>query len=123
LRRDPHRVRKIMEVSPMPFIRILAIFFAAALAGCSATAQDRSTGQVVDDAALTAKVKQQLVEEDNVNAASVNVTTYRGVVQLSGFVESEEAKRRAENAANDVEGVRSVQNDLRVAPAAAGKTQ
>jgi hyperosmotically inducible protein len=48
----------------------------------------------------------------------VNVTTYRGVVQLSGFVESEEAKRRAEEAANDVEGVREVKNDLRVAPPA-----
>jgi osmotically-inducible protein OsmY len=102
---------------------MIVYLFAAALIGCSATAQDRSTGQVVDDAALTAKVKQQLVEEDNVNAASVNVTTFRGVVQLSGFVESEEAKRRAENAANDVEGVRSVQNDLRIAPAGSGKTR
>ncbi|HEX5767653.1 MAG TPA: BON domain-containing protein [Burkholderiales bacterium] len=78
---------------------------------------------MIDDAALTAKVKQQLVEEDKVNAASVNVTTYRGVVQLSGFVESDEAKRRAENAAKDVEGVRSVQNDLRIAPSASGKTR
>lgn len=107
----------------MPFIRVIVFAFAAALAGCSATAQDRSTGEVVDDAALTAKVKQQLIEEDNVNAASVNVTTYRGVVQLSGFVETEEAKRRAENAANDVEGVRSVRNDLRIAPAGSGKTR
>ena len=57
------------------------------------------------------------------NAASVNVTTYRGVVQLSGFFESEEAKRRTENAAKDVAGVRSVQNDLRIAPAASGKTR
>ena len=107
----------------MPIVRIIAYFFAAALIGCSATAQDRSTGQVIDDAALTAKVKQQLVEEDKVNAASVNVTTYRGVVQLSGFVESDEAKRRAENAAKDVEGVCSVQNDLRIAPSASGKTR
>jgi hyperosmotically inducible periplasmic protein len=93
-----------------------AFALAAALAGCSATAQDRSTGQWVDDAALTAKVKTSLAEEDGVNPMSINVNTYRGVVQLSGFVESEEAKRRAENAANDVEGVRSVKNDLRVAP-------
>jgi hyperosmotically inducible periplasmic protein len=93
-----------------------AFALAAALAGCSATAQDRSTGQWVDDAALTAKVKTSLAEEDGVNLMSINVNTYRGVVQLSGFVESEEAKRRAENAANDVEDVRSVKNDLRVAP-------
>jgi hypothetical protein len=60
--------------------------------------------------------ENSLAEEDGVNPMSINVNTYRGVVQLSGFVESEEAKRRAENAANDVEDVRSVKNDLRVAP-------
>lgn len=46
----------------------------------------------------------------------MNVNTYRGTVQLSGFVDNEEARRRAENAARDVEGVRTVQNDLRIAP-------
>jgi osmotically-inducible protein OsmY len=97
-------------------IRILALSLAVALAGCAATSHDRSTGQFVDDAALTAKVKEQLVEEDGVSAGSVNVTTYRGTVQLSGFVESEDAKQRAENAARDVEGVRTVQNDLHVQP-------
>lgn len=107
----------------MQTLRMFALVLAAALAGCSATAQDRSTGEVVDDAALTAKVKASLVEEDNVNAMAVNVTTNRGVVQLSGFVETEEARRRAENAARDVEGVRSVQNDLRIQPAASGKTR
>lgn len=57
------------------------------------------------------------------SATSVNVNTYRGTVQLSGFVDNEEAKRRAENAARDVEGVRAVQNDLRIAPAGSGKTR
>jgi hypothetical protein len=108
---------------PMLLTRFAALLLAASLAACSATAQDRSTGQFVDDAALTAKVKASIAEEDGVPATSVNVTTYRGTVQLSGFVESEEAKRRAENAARDVEGVRTVQNDLRVAPAATGKTR
>jgi len=107
----------------MKLIRIIALALVAALAGCSSTAHDRSTGQVVDDAALTAKVKASIAEEDNVATTSVNVTTYRGAVQLSGFVESEEAKRRAENAARDVEGVREVYNDLRVAPAGTGKTR
>lgn len=107
----------------MNLIRIIALALVAALAGCSSTAHDRSTGQVVDDTALTAKVKASIAEEDNVATTSVNVTTYRGAVQLSGFVESEEAKRRAENAARDVEGVREVYNDLRVAPAGTGKTR
>ena len=100
----------------MHLVRIIAFALAVAIAGSSATAQDRSTGQWVDDAALTTKVKASLAEEDGVNPMSVNVNTYRGVVQLSGFVESEEAKRRAENAAKAVEGVRSVKNDLRIAP-------
>lgn len=70
----------------------------------------------MDDAALTAKVKASIAEEDKVRATSVNVNTYRSTVQLSGFVDNEEARRRAENAARDVEGVRTVQNDLRIAP-------
>lgn len=72
--------------------------------------------QDLDDAALTAKVKASIAEEDKVRATSVNVNTYRSTVQLSGFVDNEEARRRAENAARDVEGVRTVQNDLRIAP-------
>jgi osmotically-inducible protein OsmY len=107
----------------MPLKRFAPFLLAAALAGCAASAQDRSTGTVVDDAALNAKVKASIAEEDGVSATSVNVTTYRGSVQLSGFVESEEAKRRAENAARDVEGVSTVYNDLRVAPAASGGTR
>lgn len=108
---------------PTNMIRIIALALATAVAGCAATAHDRSTGQVVDDAALTAKVKASIAEEDNVATSSVNVTSYRGVVQLSGFVETEEAKRRAENAARDVEGVSQVYNDLRVAPAGTGNTR
>ena len=92
------------------------ITLAAALAGCTATAQDRRAGQVFEDGATTAKVKASIAEDHGVNLRSVNVTTDRGVVLLSGFVESEDAKRRAENAANGVEGVRFVKNDLRIAP-------
>lgn len=103
--------------------KIAPLILGAALIGCSATAQDRSTGQFIDDAALTAKVKASIAEEDKVSATSVNVSTYRGTVQLSGFVDSEAAKQAAENAARDVEGVRTVQNDLRIAPAASGKTR
>jgi osmotically-inducible protein OsmY len=60
----------------MRLFRIMTLALAAALAGCAATAQDRSTGQVVDDAALTAKVKASIAEEEGVSATSVNVTTY-----------------------------------------------
>ncbi|HEX6321188.1 MAG TPA: BON domain-containing protein [Burkholderiales bacterium] len=105
----------------MFIIRTAAAVLAAALAftqitACTATARDRSTGQVIDDSALTARVKASIAQEQGVNAAVVNVTTYRGVVQLSGFVESDEAKRRAGQAARDVEEVKEVRNDLVVAP-------
>jgi pyruvate,water dikinase len=70
--------------------------------------------RVVDDAAITAKVKAALVDAKEVSALNVNVTTYRGVVQLSGFVDSTTAAARAGEVARQIEGVRSVENDLKV---------
>jgi osmotically-inducible protein OsmY len=108
----------------MRLFRIMALVVAAALAGCTSAAKDRSIGQVFEDGAIAAKVRASIAEQQGVNPMSINVTTDRGVVQLSGFVESEEAKRSAENAANGVEGVRSVKNDLRIASGgASGRTK
>lgn len=99
-------------------VAMLACFGALQLAGCAATDGSRATGQVFDDGALTARVKAALAKEASLNTAKdVNVTTYRGVVQLSGFVESEDVARRAVAIAGDVDGVRSVDNALRVNPA------
>jgi osmotically-inducible protein OsmY len=89
----------------------------AQVAGCAADGTERSTGRVLDDSVITARVKTALIEVPQVDALDVDVTTYRGVVQLSGFVESREQARRAEQAAQRVEGVRSVKNDLRIAGA------
>jgi hyperosmotically inducible protein len=101
---------------------LLICLFAGAtavqLAGCAATSEHRSTGQFVDDGALTARVKTAIASEANPSMAmNVNVTTYRGTVQLSGFVDSEQTAQRAEQIARHVEGVRSVKNDLTVASA------
>jgi hyperosmotically inducible periplasmic protein len=85
--------------------------------GCASTPQDRSTGRVFDDGVITAKVKTALIQEPGIVAGDINVTTYRGVVQLSGFVDSEDVVRRAGSIARNTEGVRSVDNDLRIAPA------
>jgi osmotically-inducible protein OsmY len=99
--------------------RICTLTLIAALAGvhagCAGTPQDRSTGRALDDSVITAKVKTALIEAPGVNALDVNVTTFRGVVQLSGFVDSADEVRSAASAARRVEGVRSVENDLRVA--------
>jgi osmotically-inducible protein OsmY len=104
----------------MRTLRILAVCLLAAvgaLAGCASSPGQRATGQVVDDGSITARVKTAIARDTSIgNAMNVNVTTYRGVVQLSGFVESEEQARRAAQVAQSVNGVQTVQNDLRVNP-------
>ena len=102
----------------------LAVTFAGAqLAGCASPSQSenrRTAGGVVDDAALTAKVKTALARDRDVPAHNVNVTTYRGLVQLSGFVQSEDMARKAEQLARNVDGVQDVYNDVRVVSPASG---
>src|ERR1041384_2668641 len=81
-------------------------------AGCAVTSGRESAGQYADDKGITAKVKTALVRDSNVKASQVNVTTFRGVVQLSGFVDSAFAKERAGTLARQVPGVVDVHNDL-----------
>ena len=104
----------------MRIFRILAVvvltsFGAFQLGGCASSPGERATGQVVDDGSITARVKTELAKDASLGTAmNVNVTTYQGVVPLSGFVDSEAVAKRAEAIAEDVNGVRSVKNDLRV---------
>lgn len=100
---------------------LAATLVGAALAGLGAcassqdTANRRSTGEFTDDAAVTAKVKSAIATDAGARTAgAVNVETYRGVVQLTGFVDSEEQATRAVSAAKKVQGVRSVKNDIRI---------
>ncbi len=101
--------------------RLLAAGFAAAAVaglGACASSEDRnsrSAGEFTDDAGLTAKVKSAIATDAGARTASaVNVETYRGVVQLTGFVDSEDQAARAVSAAKKVQGVRSVKNDIRL---------
>ncbi|MGE5240598.1 MAG: BON domain-containing protein [Bacteroidota bacterium] len=82
------------------------------IASCAATSAQESTGEYIDDAAITAKVKNQLLQDKNVSGLQVTVETYKGRVQLSGFVSSQYEKIKAEKLARGVPGVRSVSNDL-----------
>jgi hyperosmotically inducible periplasmic protein len=77
--------------------------------GC---ATERTAGQTVDDASITAKVKSQLLADPQVSGLNVNVTSYEGQVQLSGYVDSTEQRTKAEQIAKNVSGVKSVSNDL-----------
>jgi len=97
---------------------LLSIFGAAILASCAATGSSRATGEVIDDASITARVKTALAKDEGLrNAADINVTTYRGTVQLSGFVGSREVASRAAQVASSVQGVQSVRNDLQITTA------
>jgi len=82
--------------------------------GCASSAKHESTGQYVDDTAITAKVKTAIFEQPSLKSAEINVETFKGVVQLSGFVRSQENINTAMATARTVSGVTSVKNDMRV---------
>lgn len=82
------------------------------LPGCAGTATRDSTGEFIDDATITTKVKAELVRDETVKARDVKVVTFRGVVQISGFVDTPAQKDRAELLAKGVAGVKSVENNI-----------
>ena len=97
--------------------RPFVILFAAALllaTGCASTSNRESTGQYIDDSAITTKVKKAIFDEPSLKVAQISVETYKSVVQLSGFVDSPAQIGTAGSVARAVEGVTSVKNDLRV---------
>jgi hyperosmotically inducible periplasmic protein len=99
---------------------ILAAAAALALAACASSQPEtsRTTGEFTSDAALTAKVKSAIATDAGARtAAAINIETFRGTVQLTGYVNSTEQSMRAEAAAKKVEGVKTVKNDVRIRPA------
>lgn len=80
--------------------------------GCASTRTHESTGEYVENSAITAKVKAAFAKDPVVSAFGVSVETFKGQVQLSGFVNTQEAKDRAEEIARGVRGVKSVTNSL-----------
>lgn len=92
---------------------LIAIFLAFTI-GCSGNANRESTGEYFDDTWITTKVKAALVDDPVVRAREVNVETFKGVVQLSGFVRSKEAMDQAVAIARSIEGVKDVKSDMRV---------
>lgn len=82
------------------------------LTGCAGSGSDRSTGQVIDDTAIHTKVKAALINDPIIQGMSINVDVDRGIVGLSGAVNGDVAKRKAEEIARGVEGVKGVDNQL-----------
>ena len=93
-------------------ITTLVILFSAVLISCSSTQTQPSTGQLIDDSAITAKVKAKLFDDSIVRATAISVETFKGTVQLSGFANSKDEIRKAENLAKSVDGVRAVRNNI-----------
>ena len=80
--------------------------------GCASTTKHEGTGEYVDDTVITAKVKAKILEEPGLKSAEINVETFKGVVQMSGFVKSQADINKAAELARSVRGVHSVKNDM-----------
>ena len=84
----------------------------ASFAGCGSTYKRSSTGEYIDDTVITTKVKSLLAADDFLKSFQISVETFKGTVQLSGFVDSQQAVNRAVEITRDVKGVTAVKNDL-----------
>ncbi len=94
------------------FKTLLASMLVLALVACAPTAKREGAGEYVDDALITTKVKAALAADPSVKATEVNVETFKGMVQLSGFVSSRDSIQKAIDIARGVGGVRGVKNDM-----------
>jgi osmotically-inducible protein OsmY len=93
---------------------IIGAFLGIALIGCASTRTQESTGEYIDDTAITTKVKSKLLLAKDTTGTAISVETFKGVVQLSGFVRSEHERLRAGEIAETVEGVKRVENKISI---------
>lgn len=84
------------------------------ISGCEVFREEQSVGEYIDDTVLTSRAKTELLRADDVAGTDIQVETFNGIVQLSGFVRSEQEKRRAGEIVRQIPGVRDVDNVLRV---------
>jgi osmotically-inducible protein OsmY len=96
------------------FVTFIFAILLASLLGCAATSTQEGTGEYLDDTVITTKVKAAIFNEPSLKSAEINVETFRGTVQLSGFVSSQSNMVRAVEVARGVGGVTSVKNDMRL---------
>jgi osmotically-inducible protein OsmY len=91
---------------------LVLILLIATFVGCASTSKQGSTGEYIDDSVITTKVKSLLAADDFLKSFEIGVETFKGTVQLSGFVGSQKALDKASEIAKSVKGVKSVKNDL-----------
>lgn len=102
-----------MTIKPLVLATLLALAAVSSI-GCASTRTSEGTGEYVDDTVITAKVKSAFLGEKGLKVAEINVETFKGVVQLSGFIESRADADRAIGLARAVSGVVSVKDDMRI---------
>ena len=91
---------------------LISLVLAVSVAGCAGGKNYESTGEYLDDSAITTKVKTSILANSKLKTLQISVETFKGVVQLSGFVDSTEASTKAANIARTVKGVKMVNNSL-----------
>lgn len=95
------------------FLNYLAcVLMMAVFIGCAGTGKQESTGQYLDDSVITTKVKAAVFNEPSLKVLQINVETFKGEVQLSGFVDSADSARKAGEVAARITGVKSIRNNL-----------
>jgi hyperosmotically inducible protein len=91
---------------------VLSLLIIASLTGCAGSKHYESTGEYIDDSVLTTKVKTSILGDSKLKVMQIDVETFKGIVQLSGFVDSQQAAERAVQLARTVKGVKQVNNSL-----------
>lgn len=91
-----------------------AVVLTTSLAGCAGSATRESTGGYIDDTVITTKVKSALLADKSIRSTEIGVETFKGRVQLSGFVSSQADANRAVQVTRTVQGVRVVENDMQI---------
>jgi len=91
---------------------LVVLMLIATFVGCAATRTQESTGGYIDDSVITTKVKSLLAKDDFLKSFQISVETFKGTVQLSGFVNSQRAIDKAAEITRSVEGVKSLKNNL-----------
>lgn len=103
-----------MKSSKNLFVNFCLVILLASFLGCASTTKHESSGEYIDDSVITTKVKAEIFSNDSLKSSEINVETFKGVVQLSGFVSSQADINKAIEVSRRVKGVISVKNDMRV---------
>ena len=96
------------------FAAFFAVLIVALAMGCASTPKSEGTGEYLDDTVITTKVKAAVFQEPSLKSAEINVETFKGIVQLSGFVNSQADINKAVEVARSVSGVKSVKNSMKL---------